>query len=136
MKPELIAKYKKNFQECQKKGSNAHKLAFDPRDSVQVTEIMTGYLCAGSLKQLQDSRAIAAVRCPLCNSIFARAEFEGKLCSTCELCLLGQDSLGLNIKLEGAGESVAEQADVTKTESDPFSGGVTSAAAASDFSLQ
>lgn len=31
---ELLTKYRKYFQACQQKGSNAHKLQFDPQDSV------------------------------------------------------------------------------------------------------
>lgn len=85
MKPELIAKYKKNYQECSKKGSNAHKLAYDPKDSVTVKEIMGGYLDAGSLTLLQDRRAVATVTCPLTGAIYNRAEWEGKTCPTCDL---------------------------------------------------
>jgi len=55
---------------CQQKGSNAHKLAFDPQDSVQVREIMQGYLCAGSLGNLEDNRSVATVKCPLDGSIY------------------------------------------------------------------
>ena len=76
------------------------QLRFDPQDSVQVREIMSGYLCAGSLAHLEDNRSIATVKCPLDGSIFARSAFAGQICKTCELCTLGVDALGLSIQLE------------------------------------
>ena len=89
-----MTKYKKYYQVCQQKGTNAHKLRFDPKDSVTVREIMAGYLCAGSLSYLEDSRSVATVSCPLDGSIYARGPYAGKVCSTCDLCMLGQDALG------------------------------------------
>lgn len=74
---ELLTKYRKYFQACQQKGSNAHKLKFDPKDSVQVREIMGGYLCGGSLEHLEDNRSVATVTCPLDGSIYSRATFDG-----------------------------------------------------------
>lgn len=134
VKPDLITKYKKNYQECSKKGTNAHKLAFDPKDTITVKEISSGYLCLGSMTLLQDRRAVAAVQCPLDNSMFARADWDGKTCPTCELCQLGQDSLGLNIKLEVEQATTAASADVV---ADPFNSeadpGFGSAAASEPF---
>lgn len=98
--PELLTKYKKYFQACQQKGTNAHKLKFDPQDSVAVREIMAGYLCAGTLSHLEDNRSVATVKCPLDGSIYSRSEYDGQVCKTCELCSLGRDSLGLSILLE------------------------------------
>ena len=63
-------------------------------------EITSGYLCAGSLAHLEDNRSVATVKCPLDGSIYSRSAFEGQICKTCDLCTLGQDSLGLSIKLE------------------------------------
>mmetsp|Transcript_18365 Transcript_18365/g.22899 ORF Transcript_18365/g.22899 Transcript_18365/m.22899 type:complete len:170 (+) Transcript_18365:3349-3858(+) len=95
--PEMLTKYKKYYQACQQKGSNAHKLRFDPQDSVRVREIMDGYLCAGSLTHLEDNRSVAAVKCPLDGSVFSRAGFDGQICKTCMICTLGQDAMGLQI---------------------------------------
>ena len=102
-----MTKYKKYFQACQQKGTNAHKLKFDPQDSVQVREIMAGYLCAGTLTHLEDNRSVNTVKCPLDGSIFSRGGFEGQVCKTCELCSLGEDSLGLSIQLEGGAPAQA-----------------------------
>lgn len=99
---DLLTKYKKYYQACQQKGSNANKLRFDPQDSVRVTEIMDGYLCAGMLSHLEDNRSVASVKCPLCSSVYARATFDGVICQTCQLCTLGQDALGLSIQLNVA----------------------------------
>lgn len=99
---DLLTKYKKYYQACQQKGSNANKLRFDPQDSVRVTEIMDGYLCAGMLSHLEDNRSVASVKCPLCSSVYARATFDGVICQTCQLCTLGQDALGLSIQLSVA----------------------------------
>ena len=61
---------------------------------------MAGYLCAGSLTHLEDNRSVATVKCPLDGSVYSRSGFESQICKTCELCTLGQDSLGLSIQLE------------------------------------
>jgi len=75
--PEMLGKYKKYYQACQQKGTNAHKLRFDPSDSVNVREIMDGYLCAGTLTRLEDNRSVAAVKCPLTGAVYERQAFEG-----------------------------------------------------------
>lgn len=63
---------------------------------------MSGYLCAGDLTPLEDNRNVATVKCPLCGSIYSKASgYEGKICSTCQLCKLGVDTMGLQILLEG-----------------------------------
>lgn len=95
-----MPQYKKYFQACQTKGSNALKLKFDPNDSVQVSDI-TSYLCCGSLSQLEDNRSVNTVKCPLDGSVYSKANYAGKVCETCQLCMLGADSMGLNILLEG-----------------------------------
>jgi len=99
-KPDIVPQYKKYFQACQQKGTNALKLKFDPNDSVQVSDI-TAYLCAGSLSQLEDNRSVSTVKCPLCGSVYSKAGYSGRVCETCSLCQLGADSMGLNIMLEG-----------------------------------
>ena len=67
---------------------------------MQVKEILGGYLCAGTLTRLQDSRSVATVKCPLTNAVYTK-DYSGKTCDVCQLTELGEDSLGLNIKLEG-----------------------------------
>jgi hypothetical protein len=133
--PEVVTQYKKYFQSCQQKGTNAQKLAFEPQDSVQVKEIMNGYLCAGSLTQLKDSRSVATVKCPHCGAIYSR-DYAGKVCEICQLCELGQDSLGLNIKLEGVSEpTIAAESAFIDQLSQPAVGGSSSVidATSTDF---
>jgi hypothetical protein len=79
---------------------NAQKLNFDPNLNIELKEI-NGYLCMGSLIPLEDSKSVNTVRCPLDGSIFHKS-FAGKLCDTCNLCLLGQDCMGLTNLLEGS----------------------------------
>jgi len=99
-KPEELAKFRKYYQAFQQKGTNSHKLQFNPQDTVAIANLMeSGYLCAGSLTLLEDGRAMATVKCPLCNSIFAKT-FAGKMCECCQLCKLGEDTMGLNIMLD------------------------------------
>lgn len=95
-----MPQYKKYFQACQTKGTNAHKLSFDPNDSVTIREI-TAYLCCGDLVQLTDNRSVATVKCPLDGSTYAKSKFNESTCETCQLCKLGVDALGLNVMLEG-----------------------------------
>lgn len=99
-KPEIVPQYKKYFQACQTKGSNAHKLSFEPNDSVTVREI-TSYLCCGSLAQLTDNRSVNTVKCPLDGSVYAKQAYNDTVCETCQLCKLGADAMGLNVLLEG-----------------------------------
>jgi coatomer protein complex subunit alpha (xenin) len=99
-KPDIVPQYKKYFQACQNKGSNALKLKFKPEDSAQVTEI-TSYLCAGSLTQLEDNRSVSTVKCPLTGAVYAKSTYNNKVCSTCDMVKLGDDALGLNVMLEG-----------------------------------
>ena len=75
--PDLLTKYKKYYQACQQKGTNAHKLRFDPQDSIRVREIMDGYLCSGTLMHLEDNRSVATVKCPLDGSVYSRESFDG-----------------------------------------------------------
>jgi len=68
---------------------------------VEVKEI-NGYLCNGSLTPLEDNRSVNTVRCPLDNSIYHKS-WSGKVCETCQLCLLGQDAIGLTNYIEAGG---------------------------------
>ena len=135
MSAELLTKYKKYFQACQQKGANAHKLKFEPQDSVQVREIMQGYLCAGSLTHLEDNRSVATVKCPLDGSIYQRSAYAGQVCKTCDLCKLGEDSIGLQIQLE-AGAPQPEPSATTMINTggeDPIAAALGSAATTDPF---
>ena len=107
-KPEMLQQYSKYYQACQKKGTNAKQLKFQPQDSEQTKEINDGYLCLGTLDRLQDNRSTATLRCPLCGSIHDKAKFNNQLCQTCQLCRLGKDSLGLNIVIDSDETSKAD----------------------------
>lgn len=61
---------------------------------------VTGVLCAGSLTLLEDNRSVATLKCPLDGSVYNKSQYLGEVCSTCQLCKLGEDVLGLNILLE------------------------------------
>jgi hypothetical protein len=98
----MVDQYKKIFQACQKKGTNAFKLRFDPQDSQQVKDICS-YLCAGALAPLEDNRSVATVKCVLDGSVFAKAGYAGTVCETCQLTRLGDDAMGYSILVEGAG---------------------------------
>lgn len=95
-----MPQYSKYYQACQKKGTNAKQLKFQPQDNEQVKEVNDGYLCLGSLDRLEDNRSNAVVKCPLDGSVHAKAKFDNQVCQTCQLCLLGKDALGLNITIE------------------------------------
>ena len=91
----MLTKYKKYYQACQQKGTNAHKLRFDPSDSQRVQSVMDGYLDAGTLTHLEDNRSVATVKCPLTGAVYSRSAFDGQTCKTCNLVTLGQDAIGL-----------------------------------------
>ena len=55
----------------------------------------------GSLSPLEDNRAVSIVKCPLDGTVYSK-KYNGSVCQTCLLCLLGQDAIGMNIVLEGA----------------------------------
>lgn len=66
--------------------------------NAELSEI-NGYLCLGSLQPIEDNRAQSTIKSPLDGSIYSK-EFEGKLCPTSELCMLGEEVVGLNIMIE------------------------------------
>jgi hypothetical protein len=65
--------------------------------NVELQEI-NGYLCLYSLQPLEDNRIQNIIKSPLCGSIVSK-EHKGKLCPTSELCILGEEVIGLNVKL-------------------------------------
>jgi len=99
-KPEMLNQFKRYYDAFSKKGTNAHKLAFNPQDSVSVKGLsQSGYLDAGSLCRNEDDRPNATVKCPLTGAVYAKAN-EGKRCETCQLTTLGKDTMGLNVMLD------------------------------------
>lgn len=103
-KPETLPQIKKYYQVFQQKGTNALKLNFDPSLNVELAAAgITGYICAGTLSPLQDSRTVAVVRCPLDGSVYQKGpDSLGKVCETCQLCRLGEDAVGLTNLIEHA----------------------------------
>mmetsp|Transcript_33362 Transcript_33362/g.51157 ORF Transcript_33362/g.51157 Transcript_33362/m.51157 type:complete len:191 (-) Transcript_33362:46-618(-) len=93
-KPEVVAQHKKYFQAFQSKGTNALKLKFNQNLSVEMQEV-SGYLCTGSLEPLDESKA-RILKCPLCGSVHD-SKFAGQPCFNCELCVLGEEVIGLNL---------------------------------------
>jgi len=91
---EALEQYQKNYSSLQAKGSNAFKLDFDSSKIGQLDEA-EGYLCAGNLKPLQNPAD--CVKCPYDSSTFERSE-AGKLCSTCELCKISEETVGLVLR--------------------------------------
>lgn len=87
---------KKYYQAFSQKGTNALKLNFDPSLNNELKEI-NGYLCTSKLTPLADSRQV--VKCPLDGSVYDKTQ-SGQLCDTCQLCLLGQDAMGLTNLIE------------------------------------
>ena len=100
-------------------------------------EIMQGYLCAGTLTHLEDNRSVATVKCPLDGSIYSRSAFAGQLCKTCEICTLGQDAMGLSIKLEGGPQPETQNSQATASSmsgaADPMASALESAAGSDLF---
>ena len=99
MKPDIVEKYKKHYQSCAQKGTNEEKLKFETDYSVQMSGV-TGFLDAGSLTILEDTRSVATLKCPLCGAIYNKNQYLGEVCEVCQLCKLGEDVLGLNIQLD------------------------------------
>lgn len=102
-KPDVIPQNKKYYAAFQQRGTNAHKLGFNQNLNVELTEI-NGYLCMNTLKPLEDNRAQSIFRCPLCQSACSKASIQAEgaaaLCKTCMLCPLGEEVIGLNIKID------------------------------------
>jgi hypothetical protein len=52
------------------------------------------YFCAKTFTRLENNSKL--LKCPLCQSITV-ATARGEICSTCNLCTLGEDVLGLKL---------------------------------------
>ena len=96
-KPDVIAKHKEYYTRFTQAGTNAAKLNFNQSLNAELTEI-NGYMCLASLEPFDDNRAMATIKSPLCGSIYGK-EHAGKLCPTSELCLLGEEVVGLTLRV-------------------------------------
>ncbi len=92
--PDIVAQYQKNYNTLQAKGTNELKLDFDSAKIGQLDEA-EGYLCATTLAPLKNPAD--CVRCPYDKSTHEKTA-AGKLCPTCELCKLGEETIGLILR--------------------------------------
>jgi hypothetical protein len=90
---EQAATFQKNYNTLQSKGTNESKLEFDSSKVGQLEE-MEGYLNASTLTPLKNPSDCS--KCPYDHSCYEKAD-GGKLCSTCEMCKIGEETLGLNL---------------------------------------
>ena len=70
-------------------------MKFNQSLNAELTEI-NGFLCLASLEPFDDNSAMKTIKSPLCGSVFGK-EHAGKLCPTSELCMLGEEVVGLNL---------------------------------------
>lgn len=77
-KPDVIDTHKKYFHAFSQKGTNALKLDFNQSLNVELSEI-SGYLCLGSLKPLEDNKVTSTIKCPLCASMYSKT-YTGTVC--------------------------------------------------------
>lgn len=89
--PELVAQYRKNYNTLQAKGTNDLQLRFDSSRIGQLAEA-EGFLSASTLTPLTNPSN--CVRCPYDRSTHEKQD-AGKLCPVCELCKLGEETIGL-----------------------------------------
>lgn len=92
--PNIVAQYQRNYNTLQAKGTNKLKLDFDSSKIGQLTEA-EGYLCESTLVPLKNPTD--CVRCPYDRSTHEKEKL-GKLCSVCEMCKLGEETIGLIIR--------------------------------------
>lgn len=90
---EIAAQYQKNYNSLQAKGTNTEKLEFDSSKIGQLDEL-EGFLCAGSLTPLKNPND--CIKCPYDRTCYEKT-FSGKLCMTCDMCKIGEETLGLNL---------------------------------------
>lgn len=87
---QIQARARQALAECEKKATDAHKVDFDPKADVSGVRI-----CAGSFGFIKATDAIA--QCPYCGSTYVSA-YKGKLCDTCQLCEIGANTLGIQLR--------------------------------------
>merc|ERR1712203_825021 len=87
----VVSKARQVVANCEKNASDAHQINFDPRGSVDDVK-----LCMGSFTTIGATDAVAP--CPYCGSLYKAAQFKGKLCETCQLCEIGANTLGIQLR--------------------------------------
>lgn len=92
--PQMIAQYQKNYNTLQAKGTNELKLNFDSGKIGQLSEA-EGYLCASTLVPLKNPADY--IKCPYDGSSYEREE-AGRTCAVCEMCKIGEETVGLIIR--------------------------------------
>lgn len=87
---DVMAKARQVVQLCEQKASDQHVIKFDPKAAVENFK-----LCAGSFTPVQPMDP--TVLCPFCASTY-HANWKGKLCDTCQLCEIGANTLGIQLR--------------------------------------
>ena len=85
-----MQKYYKVFEE---KGTNEHNIGFESGKLGEWSE-SKGHLCMSKLAILSDP--FHTIQCPFDSSTFDPG-LMNSLCPTCELCSVGQNTLGLRL---------------------------------------
>ena len=88
---EDFVKAKNDYDVFQQIGTNQHNLEFDISKNY---ENIRNNVCAKSFKFIESGQK--AFVCPLCNSLSLK-EFAGEICETCNICTIGQETLGIKI---------------------------------------
>lgn len=86
----IIPKARQVVANCEKNASDAHKINFDPKGSVEDVK-----LCVGSFTPLTATDAV--FQCPYCGSSY-KSQYKGKLCDTCQLAEIGANTLGIQLR--------------------------------------
>lgn len=84
-------KARSEFDNFQKIGTNQNNLNFNINANYSNIK---SYYCAKSLCLIESASKYFC--CPLCNSITSR-EFAGQICETCNICTIGQETLGIKL---------------------------------------
>jgi coatomer protein complex subunit alpha (xenin) len=86
-----VAQARKIVQVCEAKGTDAHQIRFNPKQTPQDFK-----LCAGSLTPIDPAKDVT-VSCPFCGATY-HASYKGKLCNVCELSEIGANTLGIQLR--------------------------------------
>lgn len=84
-------KARREFENFQKIGNNQHNLSFNINANYK--NIRSSF-CARSFALVESANKLFT--CPLCNSTTSK-EFAGQICDTCNICTIGQETLGIKL---------------------------------------
>jgi len=87
---DLLAKAKQLVTVCEQRASDAHAIDFDAK-----APVASFRLCSGSLSPMKATAA--TVSCPYCTATYDTS-YKGKLCHTCQLCEIGANTLGIQLR--------------------------------------